>query len=165
VNSKREVKCKERHGCSCEQLRQLRAHCRDLGDEGVTRYRQPIGAFVQQRNNAKRRGIQWEINLWDWWTIWDASGKWDQRGRGDGYVMSRYGDEGPYHKDNVYICLARENNSHRKEKQSGLPMGVRKYQYGDGYEAQAMKGGKMHYLGVHPTPDVAELVYLLFVHG
>jgi hypothetical protein len=97
--------------------------------------------------------------------IWDASGKWDQRGRGDGYVMSRYGDEGPYQKDNVYICLARENNSQRKEKQSGLPMGVDKCPWGDGYVARAMKGGKMRYLGTHPTPDVAELAYLLFIHG
>jgi hypothetical protein len=131
----------------------------------VPEYRTPIRAFCTQRNNARRRGIEWELKLWDWWMIWEASGKWDQRGRGSGYVMSRYGDEGPYRKDNVYINLARENNSQHKGKKSGLPMGVVKCSWGDGYVATAMKGGKSHYLGVHPTPDVAELAYLIFIHG
>jgi hypothetical protein len=162
---KRDARCLEKHGCMYWQLKDLRAFCREMADEGVHRERQPIGAFCRQRQNAKNRGIKWDLKLWDWWMIWDASGKWEQRGRGAGYVMSRYGDEGPYQKDNVYICLARENNSQRKEKQSGLPMGVDKYQYGEGFQARAMKGGKMHFLGVYPTPDVAELAYLIFIHG
>jgi hypothetical protein len=163
--ARKDVQSLEKHGCLHHQLKDLRGYCRELAEEGIGRERQPIGAFIRQRTNAAKRGIAWEIKLWDWWQIWQASGKWEQRGRGSGYVMSRYGDEGPYRKDNVYIGLARDNNSQTKHKKSGLPMGVQKCKWGDGYVAQAMKGGKIHYLGVHPTSDVAELAYLMFVHS
>jgi hypothetical protein len=163
--SKKDAASLEKHGCTYSELRELRALCRLMGEEGVTRERQPIGAFCRQRQSARQRGIGWELKLWDWWMIWSASGRWDQRGRGEGYVMSRYGDEGPYRKDNVYIGTARENNSKTKRKQSGLPMGVNKCGWREGYVATAQKWGKQRYLGVYDSPEVAELAYLIFIYG
>lgn len=69
----------------------------------------PMRTFQAQRNNAHKRGIGWELTLWQWWTIWQESGHWEARGRGDGYVMCRKGDLGPYRPDNVYIATGSQN--------------------------------------------------------
>lgn len=66
-------------------------------------------AYGRQRQNAKDRGIEWGMTLGQWWAVWRASGKLDQRGRGRGYVMARKSDAGPYAPDNVYICTQMEN--------------------------------------------------------
>lgn len=67
-------------------------------------------AFTYQRNNAKQRGIGWELTLEQWWDIWERSGKWEKRGRNKGgYVMGRHGDLGPYAVGNVAICSHQEN--------------------------------------------------------
>lgn len=65
--------------------------------------------FNQQKRNAFNREIGWELNLWQWWSIWQQSGKWKQRGRGRGYAMCRLNDTGPYSVDNVYIATGTEN--------------------------------------------------------
>jgi hypothetical protein len=158
---KRDLHSLEKHGCLYWQLKELRDYCRDLKEAGISRYRQPIGAFIQQRNNAKRRGIGWELKLWDWWMIWQDSGHWDERGKGNGFVMARKGDVGPYSKDNVFIEWARRNNSERRDKTSGLPMGVIKQ--GMRYGAHAMKNGKMKWLGIYSSPEEAEMAYLIAI--
>jgi hypothetical protein len=62
------------------------------------------GKYSIQKRKAKRRGIAWELSFEEWWTIWEASGKWSERGWGkDKYVMCRYGDIGAYSIDNVFI--------------------------------------------------------------
>ena len=79
---------------------------------GSPRHLTPIGAYRNQRKNSSRRGIKWSLSLAEWWDIWSASGKWAQRGRErDRYVMSRFGDMGPYSARNVHIQLASENAS------------------------------------------------------
>ena len=103
-NARRDERTMAKHGCSWDQYKFLLA----MG-KGTTRAKRPLGAFTKQRANAYRRGIAWELKLWDWWLIWDASGKWSQRGRGDSYVMARKGDTGPYSVDNVYITTASQN--------------------------------------------------------
>ena len=61
--------------------------------------------------NAKQRDIPWELTYIQWRTIWAASGHWHERGFRKGqYVMARYGDKGPYSKDNVRICTVKENH-------------------------------------------------------
>lgn len=70
----------------------------------------PFAPYIQQRNNAARRGIEWRFKFASWWAIWVDSGKWEQRGRGQGYVMARWADDGPYSPENVYICTAGENS-------------------------------------------------------
>ena len=70
----------------------------------------PTIAFSQQRNNAAIRGIRWELNLWQWWSVWKQSGHWEDRGRKSGqYVMCRKGDKGAYKTGNVYISTCNDN--------------------------------------------------------
>jgi hypothetical protein len=108
-----DMKSLEKHGCSYEQYRQLvsmGSASKKAGDN--TQNTTPTGAFKSQRRNAIRRGIGWKITLWEWWSVWADSGKWDQRGRGkSGYVMCRSGDTGDYEIGNVYIASAVHNSS------------------------------------------------------
>jgi len=70
-----------------------------------------VRAYSTQRTNAAMRGIPWKLSLCDWWRIWEASGMWPRRGRGDGrYVMSRPGDQGSYEVGNVKIVTINENS-------------------------------------------------------
>lgn len=70
----------------------------------------PKGQFSVQKRKAKQRGIDWELSFDEWWTIWQESGHWEQRGDHRGkYCMSRRGDVGPYSKENVYINEFSEN--------------------------------------------------------
>lgn len=135
-------------GCNYDQYQTIR----DL--------KRPTRAFSQQRQNAATRGIGWELKLWEWWSIWQQSGKWTQRGRGQGYMMCRKGDIGPYAIDNVFIATGCENSSEQKRKKSGLPRGVRKNKKYAGYTAFRMIGGKKYRLGSHPTPELAFAAYL-----
>ena len=68
--------------------------------------------YFEQRQNARNRGISFELTFDDWFAIWQQSGKWELRGRGKGtYVMSRIGDAGPYAVNNVYINSQEQNAS------------------------------------------------------
>lgn len=99
----KEWACVRRWGCTRAQLRYLRSLAK-------TREDSPVGKFCQQRQNARNRGIEWNLTLWEWWQIWEESGKWNQRGRNDGeYVMARYCDEGAYEVGNVRIVTCNEN--------------------------------------------------------
>lgn len=71
----------------------------------------PLKRFMEQRGTAGTRGVAWEITFKEWWTIWQESGHWEQRGRGYGYVMARYGDSGPYSAGNVQIITQAQNSS------------------------------------------------------
>jgi len=152
--AKREAACMAKFGCTLEQLAELQRISRGKGYRGATR------AFGSQRSNAAHRGIGWELTLWQWWTIWQQSGKWDQRGRGQGYVMCRHGDTGPYALGNVFIALAAENTSNSKVKKSDLPMGVCAGKGGTNFTAHRMIGGKKMHLGTFPTPALAHAAYL-----
>jgi hypothetical protein len=100
-------------GCTLEQYAELRK----FGQEsGVARWKTPIGAFALQRANARHRGIDWDLKLWDWWVIWRDSGKWNERGRGNGYVMSRKGDVGPYAIGNVFIQRGGSNTKEAMDR-------------------------------------------------
>lgn len=71
----------------------------------------PFFKWSHHRSNSKKRGIEFKLSFAEWWNIWEQSGKWDQRGRGHGYVMARYGDIGGYELGNVYICTSVQNAS------------------------------------------------------
>jgi hypothetical protein len=69
-------------------------------------------AYTRQRLQARKRGIEWLFTFDEWWAVWEASGKWKQRGTHKGqYGMSRFGDKGPYAATNVRICIMEENVS------------------------------------------------------
>ena len=76
----------------------------------------PFRAYKEQRKNAERRGIGWGFTFSTWWAIWEASGKWNKRGRGDGYCMARDNDEGPYAPGNVSIISNAENARQHRRK-------------------------------------------------
>ena len=71
----------------------------------------PIRKFTEQRRNARLRGVEWRITFKEWWSVWQTSGKYGKRGRGNGYCMARFGDAGPYSVDNVEIISNSQNIS------------------------------------------------------
>jgi hypothetical protein len=104
--AKREAACLRQKGCSTAEYRGLQAIGRGPNGPG------PVLAFTRQRSTARARGIEWNLTLWDWWLIWQDSGKWAERGRaGDAYVMCRFKDEGAYAIGNVYIATLRHNST------------------------------------------------------
>lgn len=86
-----------------------REYNQNLSDEQLARKRElskqwwktPKGKYTAQRNQAIRRGINWELTFEEWSEIWKDL--YDQRGP-EGYVMCRHGDVGPYSKENVYLA-------------------------------------------------------------
>lgn len=121
----------------------------------------PRERFTCQRNNAVRRGIEWQLTFAEWWGVWEASGHWAERGRGqDRYVMSRVGDVGPYALDNVFIQLSTDNNSLTINRRSYLPKGVVLTRWA--YVAKKMVNGKKHHIGSFHTPEEAGNAYLDF---
>jgi len=94
------------YGCTRGRWRHYRAFHEDIE-------KTPLYPFKKQKGNAKERNIEWLFNIDEWWEVWNSSGKWEKRGRCLGqYVMARYGDVGPYSKDNVYITTCSENSSY-----------------------------------------------------
>jgi DNA-binding CsgD family transcriptional regulator len=118
----------------------------------------PTRAYASQMRNAARRGIGWELTLWQWWTIWQQSGHWPERGRGSGYVMCRKGDLGPYAVGNVFIATAAENSSEGQRFRRidpDLPIGVRRTSAGNFTVHRAKRN-----LGTYPTIAMARAAYL-----
>jgi hypothetical protein len=98
-HKKRDARCLKQWGCSYRQYRGILNHPDS-----------PTYAYWAQRKNALARDIDWDLNLWQWWSLWRQSGHWDNRGRGkDGYCMCRLNDTGPYSVDNVYFATQSEN--------------------------------------------------------
>lgn len=74
-----------------------------------------IRAYQVQRWNARTRDIKWQFTFLSWLRFWRASGKLDKRGlKGDGYVMSRFNDEGAYSPDNCEI-IKNSDNAHQDQ--------------------------------------------------
>lgn len=71
--------------------------------------------FLQQKNNAKSRGIPFKLTFDQWLTIWTESGKLEKRGRNESqYCMARHGDKGAYEIGNVKIILGSANIQERE---------------------------------------------------
>ena len=67
--------------------------------------------YRTHKNGAKQRNIPFLLTFEEWWNIWDQSGHWEERGPKKGqFVMSRYGDKGPYAVGNVFIQSQRGNH-------------------------------------------------------
>ena len=114
------VQAADRCGCTLEQWQEMHRVGAAMRAVGASNTQTPFGAYRTQMFNSAKRGIAWEISLWDWWQVWDRSGKWSQRGRGSGYVMSRHGDGGPYAVGNVCIKTNSENTAERHRIQAAL---------------------------------------------
>lgn len=96
------AKALDRFGLTSNEYRQLRRMNREMREQGRGNWTTPTYAFTMQKNNAKRRGIEWKLTLAEWWAIWQASGKWDERGRGR-YGLLRHGNTGPFVIGNVFV--------------------------------------------------------------
>lgn len=97
-NKKRDARSLKAWGCNYREYQRILKH------EG-----QPTYAYWAQRKNVQAREIAWELNLWQWWKLWEQSGHWPERGNGKGYCMCRLNDVGPYAVDNVYIATGTDN--------------------------------------------------------
>lgn len=156
----KEHRCIESFGCTRAQWKVVR------GDTPVPHAKSPIRWWTMQKYNALKRGIEWELSLWEWWCIWQESGHWHERGvHGHKYVMCRHGDVGPYSRANVYIATARQNlqdarksGKARTNPKAGKGRGywIRKHCKGKPYCASAF--GKV--LGYFATAEEARAAYL-----
>ena len=64
----------------------------------------PRSRYTQQKSHARSRGIGFELTFEQWWSIWQESEKWVQRGKAVGcFCMARNGDVGAYEIGNVAI--------------------------------------------------------------
>lgn len=104
VSARRDARCMRVYGCSFESLESI------LGKDVVLTSHRTARAYVQHKRNSGWRGIEFLLTFTQWWAVWQKSGKWKQRGRGQGYVMARTGDVGPYAVGNVYICTQSQNS-------------------------------------------------------
>lgn len=103
----RDTRYIKRYGCSFAQWQTI-----EDGGRG----------YDCQRRNSRYRGIEWKINRWQWWTLWQESGKWDLRGRGKGkYCMARHNDTGAYEVGNVSIVPNEKNCSDARRNPNRRP--------------------------------------------
>jgi len=146
-------------GCSLQEYRRMQ----DIGDGmrllGATKRQTPLGRYTSQRRDAGRRGIEWKITLIEWWHVWVSSGHWAERGPGQGYVMCRFGDTGPYAANNVYIAT-NPQNARDAARKDDLPMGV--YRQHNGFRAKRSLGGRCYELGLFQTISEADRAYQEF---
>lgn len=159
-----DAKCFKRWGCTYVQWQELVKIGKEMRRAGKSHSTTPTGGWCSQRSNSRKRGIPFELSLWQWWTIWQSSGKWEERGRGQGYVMCRIGDEGPYAVGNVYIDTAVHNcSSAPRKRKHDLPTGVSKVEKGNyvAYVASRQRYGVMKHLGSFKTPELAHAAYLM----
>lgn len=92
-------------------------------DDACVRYPDCVEKFRQHLANAKARDIEFSFTLKTWLGVWD--GRWNDRGRGEGLVMCRYNDEGPYSPENVYIATAGQNTAdYQNRRWHGLRVDV-----------------------------------------
>lgn len=111
LRARQDAKYLEKYGYTFAEMRAVRRQNRAMMDSGIGYSRTPLGAFQSQRQNAKSRDIEWSLSFRAWWEIWQASGKWADRGRGRGYMMCRFADQGAYEVGNVYIATGVHNGS------------------------------------------------------
>lgn len=97
---------RKKYGISLDEFKAI---CNQYGNSSGSA--SPFKKFNSHKANSIKRGIPFLFSFSEWFDAWIKSGKFEQRGRGFGYVMARYGDVGPYSKDNVYICTAAQNTA------------------------------------------------------
>lgn len=99
----KEQQCATRWGCSLEQWQLLRSMHPSF-------HHTPIARFIQHRNNVLRKKLRWSLTLWQWWSEWNDSGRYHERGRQkQSYCMARRQNTGDYAVGNVVIMSIQDN--------------------------------------------------------
>ncbi len=102
IDNKIPIKRVGAHGLTLAERNRIRAKCDLMGCPD------PFVSFRAQRENAAKRGIEWEMNFLEWWGLWEPY--YAQRGHGGrGLEMCRVNDSGPYKIGNVFIASGLEN--------------------------------------------------------
>src|SRR6516225_1755280 len=87
----------------------------------VHQLRALLERYFEQRQAAKQRGVEWQLDFWQWLEIWQSSGHLHQRGRCKGdYQMCRMGDRGGYASSNVFIGPMEVNASEAQQTKNRL---------------------------------------------
>lgn len=108
-----------KYGCSKEFIDSISPLLR-------TNTKHPVFKFRYQRNSANGRKQPWNLTFKEWWDIWAASGKWNERGRGgDLYCMARIGNLGAFEVGNVEIVSFKQNG---RDYQRFFPSGAKRGQ-------------------------------------
>lgn len=114
-----ELRARRAYGCDDATVKSLN------GEHSALFGRLPSLLFRQQRKNAQKRGIVWDLTFPEWVAIWIDSGHASERGCGSSkFVMGRKGDFGPYSPANVYIAANAKNISdgYRFRRERGIPI-------------------------------------------
>lgn len=153
----------KKYGCTLSQYEEIENMRKSMQAAGKTWQTTPLAAYYGQKSSAKYRGVPFKLTLWEWWSIWKGSGRWDERGLGmRGYVMCRHGDQGAYEVGNVFIDKSVNNVASAKREARDLPMGVsaRIRLERTVYVAIRSVNGEQKYLGTFVTPEAAHCAYL-----
>lgn len=103
--ARREAECQRRFGHSWAEHRQildtdLAALRRGLNPEFTV-----LRRYYRNRVNIRRLGITWSLTFAEWWTTWQASGRWALYGRGKGfYCLSRIDKLKGFEAGNVQVA-------------------------------------------------------------
>lgn len=106
-----------RYGCTDDQWKYLRGLAEAYKDT-------PLAAYNTFKNNFKNLypDIPFELTLWDWWSMWEESGKWGQHKRNPKgmFVMTFVDALVPFAKNNARIMafsdLLREQRAPKVKK-------------------------------------------------
>lgn len=60
-------------------------------------------AFREFLHNSRGRKLSCDMTITQWWQLWQESGHWAQRGRGEGFGVCRLDPNGPMTLSNVHI--------------------------------------------------------------
>lgn len=113
---------------------------RGLCESGIIP-RKAYDAYRSQVYNARQRGIPFLMNIDDWWAWWTLDGRWEKRGlRGNGLVMARRGDVGPYAIWNIYCCNHSQNMADQDHDKLSLSHKIRHMRF--------VENGGSHHLAV-----------------
>ena len=100
--------------------------------------------YVQQKENAIRRGIEWEFTFDEWCQVWEPH--WDRRGpKKDQLGMCRTRDQGPYAASNVRLDTPKGNAADRSLMRRRTWTA----------SAQGEEGGFRSYASRYPNPEIA----------
>jgi transposase-like protein len=112
-----EARCWKLFGCSAEVIDSFGGYNSSYRNRGYSQFgNNPIYVYINTRYLMMHHWhARWEISFPEWWAIWEASGKWKQRGRhGGGYCLGRIDKKGPFTKDNVHVVTLSQNSFNTK---------------------------------------------------